>query len=75
MTRAIKRKWLKAKLTLDESIHRILEINRRKKHLSFFPNNNQQEKDLNEELRLLNRIAEQQAHLLKHYELKLAKND
>lgn len=75
MTRSIKRKLIKAKIALHQTIQKILDINRRRKSISFSTNPAQKQKVLNEELRVLNRVAEYQARLVKHYEHTLATRD
>jgi hypothetical protein len=68
MNRTVKRKWLKARIALNSTVQKILDINRKKQSLPFFENPRQQERVINEELRILNRIAEQQNKLIKRYE-------
>lgn len=68
MNRTVKRKWLKARMALNSTVQKILDINRKKQSLPFFENPRQQERVINEELRILNRIAEQQNKLIKRYE-------
>lgn len=72
MTRSLKRRLLKARITLNQVIQKILEINRKKKTLPYLKNAAESKQVLNEELKLLNKIAEQQAKLIKHYETVLA---
>jgi len=71
MKQALKRKLIKSRNTLNHALRRILDINRRRKKLSTTPQWKIQEQEVSEELRLLNKIAEQQAHLIKHYEGRL----
>ena len=71
MNQALKRKLIKSSDTLNHALRRILDINRRRKKLSTTPQWKIQEQEVSEELRLLNKIAEQQAHLIKHYEGRL----
>lgn len=68
MKRTIKRRWLKAKIALSQTMQRILDINRQRKVLPTIPHFRDQEKALQEELRLLNKLAEQQALLIRRYE-------
>ena len=72
MTKPIKRKLLKAKISLSQTIQKILEINRKRKVLSDLENPRHLEADLNQELRVLNKLAEHQAHLVKRYEYQLS---
>ena len=67
-TTSIKRRLLRARVTLNQTIQKILEINRKKKTLPYRPNARQEVRKINEELKILNRIAEHQARLIRHYE-------
>lgn len=70
--RSLKRKWLKTKIALSQTLQHILEINRnRKKLASLSINTAAAEQRLSEELKMLNKIADQQARLLERYELAL----
>jgi len=75
MTRTVKRRLLKAKMTLNQTIQNILEINHYRKKLPYFENANQRQQALKEELRVLNKIAEHQAKLIRHYEHTLSEMD
>ncbi len=70
-SRLLKRRWLKTKIALSQTIQRILDINRRRKVLSKAENVENFEQQLQEELRVLNRIADQQARMLRKYEADL----
>ena len=70
-SRLLKRRWLKTKIALSQTIQRILDINRRRKVLSHAENTENFEQQLQEELRVLNRIADQQARMLRKYEADL----
>ncbi len=74
MTRTIKRKLLKAKITLNQTIQSILDINRTRKQLNFLSSRKAEARELSleEELKVLNRLAAQQAKLVQHYENALA---
>lgn len=72
MARSIKLKLRKAKLTLNQTLQKILDINRLRKQLPNFDNAKQLQKQLKEELRILNKIVEHQAKLIKYYERTLA---
>ncbi len=72
ITRSVKKRLLRARIILNQTIQKILEINRKKKTLPYRPNPAQEVQEIQEELRMLNRIAEQQAKLIKHYETALA---
>jgi hypothetical protein len=68
----MKRRLLRARITLNQTIQKILEINRKKKALPYLPNPQQEQEVIYEELKVLNKIAEHQAKLIKHYEMTLA---
>lgn len=70
--RSMKRKLIRARIALNQTIHKILEINRNRKRLSFYSNPKVKQEDMMEELKVLNKTAEQQAKLVKRYELQLA---
>ena len=72
MTKSIKRRLLKAKITLNHTIHKILQINHSRKRLPYLEDGRFKERALNEELKVLNKIAAQQARLVRHYEETLA---
>ena len=72
MTRAIKRKLVKAKITLNLTIQKILDINQSRKRFAYLQRRTEAEKNLSEELKLLNKIAAQQARLIQHYESTLS---
>lgn len=72
MKRSIKRKLLRAKIALNTTIEKILDINRRRKRLQVFEDSAVKEEELNQELKLLNKIADRQAQLIKKYENSLA---
>lgn len=68
--RNLKYKYLKTKMALGETIQSILEINRKRRFFRQDPNLRQ---DLNEELKILNAVAENQARSLKVYEQRIEK--
>ena len=72
ITRSMKRRLLRARITLNQTIQKILEINRKKKGLPYVRNAREEQENMYEELKVLNRIAEHQAKLIKHYEMTLA---
>ena len=67
-TRSIKRRLIKAKISLHNTIQQILDINQQRKKLHFFKDAPQQKELLEDELRVLNKVAEHQAKLIKSYE-------
>ncbi len=70
-SRIIKHRLLKAKVALNQTIQKILDISRKKKTLPYQPDPVSKEAALGEELWLLNKLAKQQAQLVKHYETTL----
>ena len=70
--RSIKRKLLRTRIALGQTVDRILDINRRRKHLVLLSNREEREEKLNEELRVLNQIANQQAQMVRKYETDLS---
>ena len=73
--RSIKRKLVKARIILNQTIQKILEINHNRKRLRYLKNAQLKEADLNQELKILNKIAAQQARLIRHYEDRLYQQD
>lgn len=71
MKRSIKRKLLRAKHALNATVEKILDINRKRKRLQVYEDFAEQEDNLNRELKLLNKIADRQAQLIKKYESSL----
>ena len=66
--RNLRYKYLKTKIALNKTIQSILEINRKRR--SHHPDPTLH-KDLNEELRILNAVAENQARSLRVYEQRI----
>ena len=75
MTRSIKRKLVKAKISLNHTIQRILDINRQRKKLHYLQNPSKKKENLDDELRVLNKLAEHQVGLIKRYEKELSTED
>lgn len=73
-SRSLKRRWLRTKMALGQTIERILDINRRRKVLSNVPQYIKSQEDMDQELKILNRIADHQARLLRKYEMDLSTN-
>lgn len=72
MKRSIKRKLLRAKVALNTTIEKILDINRKRKKLQLYEDHvSVGETELNQELKLLNKIADRQAKLIRKYESSL----
>ena len=70
-TRYIKRRLIKAKMNLSQTLQKILEINRKRKRIRYSRNPVQKSEALNEELFVLNKIASQQAKIIDRYQQKL----
>ncbi|MEN0004895.1 MAG: hypothetical protein AAF798_12150 [Bacteroidota bacterium] len=68
LSRSIKRKLIKAKITLNNAIQHILDINRNRKGLRYLDDADQKQDALNEELKVLNKIVAYQAKLIRKYE-------
>lgn len=68
MKRSIKRKLSRARIALNTTIEKILDINRKRKTLQLTKNAESKEEELNQELKLLNKIADRQAKLVRKYE-------
>lgn len=66
--RSIKRRLIKARIALNHTIQKILDINRNRKRLTYSKQAAKREEVFNEELRVLNRMAENQARLVRYYE-------
>lgn len=70
--RTITSRLAQAKTTLSQTMESILDINRRRKTLPSDPSiKKSQEQALSEELKILNKLAEQQAVLIRKYEIAL----
>lgn len=71
--RSLKRKLLRARIKLNHTVDQILTINKNRKRLNYtpIPDAQREEQALDEELKVLNKLAEQQARLVKHYETAL----
>lgn len=70
-SRSIKRRLLRARISLHQTVQKILEINQSRKKLPFFENRQEKAAMIDQELKMLNKIAFNQAKLVKHYERKL----
>lgn len=70
--RNIKYRYLKTKMALSETIQAILDINRKRQ---FFKEDERRKKALNEELRVLNAVAENQALSIRTYESRMKKEE
>ena len=70
--RNIKYRYLKTKMALGQTIQSILDINRKRR---FVQDDSQGKLELDEELKVLNAVAENHARVLKSYELQLNQLD
>jgi len=66
--RSVKRRLIKSRIALNHTIQKILDINRNRKRLTYSRQSGKREEVFNEELRVLNKMAENQARLVRHYE-------
>jgi len=66
--RSLKRRLIKSRIALNHTIQKILDINRNRKRLTYSKQSSEREEIFNEELRVLNKMAENQARLVRHYE-------
>ena len=71
MTRSNKRRLIRARIKLNQTLQQILDINRNRKKLPFLKNALVAKESLDERLKVLNKTAEHQVKLIKHYEAKL----
>jgi hypothetical protein len=69
----IKRRLVKARIALSQTVQKILDISRKRKTIPYQPDPEIKEAVMGEELSLLNKLAKQQAQLVKHYETVLVK--
>lgn len=70
--RNIKYHYLKTKMALNETVQAILNINRKRR---FFGEDEARKAELNEELRVLNAVAENHAMRLRSFEYRLAQQE
>lgn len=73
MSKHIKKRLLRAKMTLHQTIQSILKINRDRQKLTFLSADKVAHYaiQLEEDLRVLNKIAAHQANLIQHYQMAL----
>lgn len=73
---SIKKRFLNAKYALSQTLAKILDVNSQRKALSLLGENTEMRlQALNEELSLLNILVENQANLVKRYELVIARQN
>lgn len=70
--RNIKHHYLKTKKALNDTMQRILDINRKRR---FFGEDARRKEELNEELRVLNAVAENHALRLRTFEARLSQTE
>ncbi len=75
MHRSVKRKLIRARIKLNQTVAQILEINKRRKRLKYLKNAREKRVLLKEELKVLNKTAEHQSRLIRHYENQLTKTE
>ncbi|HMQ48273.1 MAG TPA: hypothetical protein PKA00_12695 [Saprospiraceae bacterium] len=73
--RSIKRRLIRAKIALSQTMQKILDINKSRKQLPYAQDKQEKQQELNEELKVLNKMAAYQAQLVRHYQTIIAKQD
>ena len=68
LTKSAKRKLLRTRIALRQTVYRILRINRERRKIPYSQNPEARQQKINEELKMLNKIAEKQAKLVQLYE-------
>lgn len=69
--RSMMRKLLRARVSLNQTVQQILDINRKRKRLPYTNNPTKKGERLQEELKVLNKTAEHQALLVRRYQQQL----
>lgn len=67
----MKRRLIRARIKLNQTIQQILEINRNRQKLPYLQNADERKYSMEQKLKVLNKIAEHQAKLVRHYENKI----
>jgi len=70
--RNIKYRYLKTKMALSDTVQAILDINRKRR---FLKGDEGRREALNEELKVLNAVAENQAHKLRTYQNRIESDE
>ena len=70
--RSLKQRLLRTRIALKQTLTRILDINKKRKALHDLVDFQEHTDKLEDELRVLNQLASNQANLVKKYEKKLA---
>jgi hypothetical protein len=73
--RSIKQRLLRTRISLKQTLNRILDINRKRKVLNHLQESEAYAAKLEDELRMLNNLASSQASLVRKYESDLATVD
>ena len=68
ISKATKRKLLRTRIALRQTVYRIFRINRERRKIPYSSDPIAREQQINEELKVLNKIAEKQAALVQLYE-------
>ncbi len=72
MKRSLKRRLLRARIALNNTVYTILNINKKRKNLQYKEDAQIEQNKLNEELKILNKLAAQQQTLVRRYEKELS---
>jgi hypothetical protein len=70
--RSVKQRLLRTRISLKQTLNRILDINRKRKVLNHLHESDAFTTKLEDELRMLNNLASSQANLVRKYESDLA---
>lgn len=73
--RSLKQRLLRTRIALKQTLNRILDINRKRKALSELVEFKEHSAKLEDELKVLNHLASNQANLVRKYENDLAVSD
>ena len=73
--RSLKQRLLRTRIALKQTLTRILDINKKRKALHDLVEFEEHSIKLQDELRVLNQLASNQANLVRKYEMELAVNE
>lgn len=73
--RSIKRRLIRARIALNQTMQKILDINKSRKQLPYVQDKHEKQEALNEELKVLNKVAAYQAKLVRRYQTIIEKQD
>ena len=68
LSKSTKRKLLRTRIALRQTVYRIFRINRERRKVPYSSDPQAREQAINDELKVLNKIAEKQAALVQLYE-------